>query len=69
MGYKEKKEEMMKKYEGAIKAVAIANDMDMGVAFDMLESNINRGGTYPYVKEEEFKKDYEELIGLAKEEM
>lgn len=65
MDYKTKKEEMMKKYEGATRALAIANDMDMGVAFDMLEANVNRGGTYPYVKEEEFKKDWQDLIALA----
>ena len=67
MNYGEKKEEMMKKYEDATRAVAIANDVDMGVAFEMLESNINRGGTYSYVKEEEFKKDYQELLELAKQ--
>ena len=65
MDYKEKKEELIKKYEGAIRAIAIANDVDMGVAFDMLEANVNRGGTYQYVKEDEFKKDYQELLELA----
>ena len=66
MDYKEKKEELMKKYERVIGAISIANDMDMGVAWDMLVSNVTRGGTYPYVKEEEFKKDYQELLELAK---
>lgn len=65
MDYKEKKEELKKKYEAPTRAIAIANDVDMGIAFDMLETNINNGGTYPYVKVEEFKKDWQELIDLA----
>ncbi len=67
MDYKEKKEELMKKYEVPTRALAIANGVDMGIAFDMLEANINRGGTYPYVKVEEFKKDWQELIEFGKE--
>lgn len=67
MNYGEKKEAMMKKYEDATRTLALANDVDMGVAFDMLEANINRSGTYPYVKEEEFKKDWQELIEFGKE--
>ncbi len=69
MNYSEKKEELMKKYEVTVKAFAIANGVDMDIAFEMLEANINRGGTYQYVNVEEFKKDWQELIELAKEEM
>jgi hypothetical protein len=65
MDYKTKKEEMIEKYDRPIRALAVANDVDMGIAFDMLEANINNGGTYPYVKVEEFKKDWQELIELA----
>ncbi len=57
----------MKKYEVAVKAFAIANGVDIGIVFDMLETNINRCGTYPYVNVEEFRKDYQELIEIAKE--
>ena len=66
MNYSEKKEELIKKHEDAVRALAVANDVDMDVALDMLEANINRGGTYPYVKEEEFKKDWQELIEFGK---
>lgn len=67
MNYKEKKEELMEKYDRVIRAIAVANDCDMGVAFDMLTSNIVHDGNYPYVKEEEAKKDFEELLRIAKE--
>lgn len=63
--YKEKKEKIMEKYDRAIRAIAVANDVDMGVALDMLEENVLRAGTYPYVNIEEARKDFEELDGLA----
>lgn len=66
MDYREKKEEMMEKYKYAIYAISVANGMDIGVAFDMLISNMTRGGNYPYVKAEEFNKDYDELLNIAK---
>lgn len=66
MNYIEKKKEMMAKYERAIFAVADANEVDIGVGFDMLKSNIIQGAKYQYVNEEEFKKDYDELLELAK---
>lgn len=62
MDFKEKKEKLMEKYDKAIRAIAIANDVDMGVAFDMLIANEINEGTYAYVNKEEFAKDYEELI-------
>lgn len=61
MSYHEKKEEMYKKYEHAVKAIAIANGVDIGVARAMLEANVLQGGSYKYVNEDEFKKDWEEL--------
>ena len=67
MNYGEKKEELKKKHEEALRALAVANNVDTDVALDMLESNINRGGTYKYAKEEEFKKDWQELIEFGKE--
>lgn len=62
MNYNDKKEELKMKHERAVKAIAYANDVDMDIALDMLASNINNGGTYKYVKEEEFEKDWQELI-------
>lgn len=52
---------MYKKYEHAVKAIAIANGVDIGVARAMLEANVLQGGSYKYVNEDEFKKDWEEL--------
>lgn len=62
MNFREKKEKLMEKYDKAIRAIAIANDVDMGVAFDMLVANEVNGGKYTYVNKEEFAKDYEELV-------
>ena len=62
MTYKEKKNEMMKKYDYAVKAISAAKDVDMGVAFEMLRANIIDGAQYPYVNIEEFKQDYENLL-------
>lgn len=64
MNYNEKREELKMKHERAVKALAYASDVDM--ALDMLEANINRGANSPYVKEEEFKKDWQELIESGK---
>ena len=66
MKYAEKKVEMANKYRHAIYAIALANNVDIGVAQDMLESNILQGGSYPYVNAEEFKKDFYELITAEK---
>lgn len=65
MNYQEKQEEMKKKYEGILKEMSKVNGVDMDTAFDMLKANIMREGDYPYVNEEEFKKDYAELTELA----
>lgn len=62
MNFKEKKEKLVEKYDKAIRAIAMANDVDMGVAFDMLVANEVNGGKYTYVNKEEFAKDYEELV-------
>lgn len=66
MDYKSKKEEMKKKYEYAINALSKANGADVDTAFEMLESNITRGGQYAYVNVAEFLKDHDELNELAK---
>ncbi len=65
MSYKEKKEEMKKKYEYAINAVSAANGVDVGVAFEMLRADIINGANYPIVNIEEFKKDYDELLSYC----
>ena len=66
MNYGAKKEEIIEKHIRAIRAIAYANNVDMGVALDMLEENVLRDGKYAYVKVEEAKKDFEELDEIAK---
>ena len=44
MNYNEKQEEIMEKHIRAVRAIAYANNVDMGVALDMLEDNVLRGG-------------------------
>lgn len=65
--FREKKEEIAVKYDEQIRAIAKANDVDMGVALDMFKSNIMHNGKYPYIKldEEEARKDFEELLQIA----
>ena len=68
--YNTKKEEIMEKYIEPIKAISKANNVDMGVAFDMFQDNVMNGTIrYQYVEfnVEEAKKDFEELLGVAKE--
>lgn len=65
MNYKEKKDEMRKKYEYAVNAISVANGVDVGVAFEMLRANIMNDGNYPLVNIDEFKKDYEELLSYC----
>lgn len=68
MNYEEMKEKLMEKYDRATRAIAVANDVDMGVAFDMLCTNVTKGDMYPYVKAEA-KQDFEELLKIAGEEV
>jgi hypothetical protein len=65
MNYEEKKAEMEKKYAKAVEAIAEVNEVDSGVAFEMLRANIIDGADNAYVNVEEFKKDYAELLELA----
>lgn len=65
MNYKEKKDEMRKKYEYAINAISVANNVDVGVAFEMLRADIIDGAKYPIVNLEEFKADYDELLSYC----
>lgn len=67
MDYKEKKEKIEEKYNDAIRAIAIANDVDMGVGYDMLKDNVMNNGKNAYVNMEEAKKDFEELKEIAAE--
>jgi len=60
--YEEKKKEMMEKYDYAIKALSVANDVDMGAAFDMLKTNARVPHNYDYVNQEELERDYRELL-------
>lgn len=67
MEYKDKKHEIQRKYVEAIKAIAIANDVDMGVGYDMLKDNVMNNGKNPYVNVEAARKDFEELKEIAAE--
>lgn len=67
MDYKEKKRQINKKYDYAIAAIAFANDVDMGVAYDMLKDNVMNNGKNPYVDMEAARKDFEELKEIAAE--
>lgn len=67
MEYKDKKHEIQRKYVEAIKAIAIANDVDMGVGYDMLKDNVMNNGKNPYVNMEAARKDFEELKEIAAE--
>lgn len=66
--YAEKKEEMLVKYDYAIKALSVANGVDMGVAFDMLKTNARVPQNYSYVNQEELEKDYRELLEASNDE-
>lgn len=61
--YAKKAEEMKEKYHDAIVEISKTQDVDMGVAFDMLLSTCS-GGDYlgdAQIDAEELKKDWEEL--------
>ena len=66
MEYKEVKEMLVEKYDRAIRAIAVANDCDMGVAFDKLCTNVLHDGNYPYIKPEA-KEDFAKLLESAEE--
>lgn len=68
--YVEKKEEIKRKYELPIRLLGIANGVDVGVAFDMLEANFRHGeakADYKYINEEEAQKDFDELRELSRQ--
>ena len=65
--YEEKKNEMMQKYDYAIKALSVANNVDMGVAFDMLKTNARVPQNYAYVNQDDLEKDYRELLEAAED--
>lgn len=52
MDIKDFKAKLYEEFKTAIDAISIANDKDVGVALDMFLSNMEMGGTYPYVNEE-----------------
>ena len=67
--YAAKKEEMKEKYKEAINAISDKHNVDVGVAFDMLEA-VCRGGDYldgieVEVNKEELMRDYSEVIELS----
>lgn len=68
MEFKKKKREIQKKYEDIIKLIAIENDVDLGVAYDMFKDNVMYNGKYPYFNELEAREDFTELIELAEKD-
>lgn len=68
MEFKEKKREIQKKYEDIIKLIAIENDVDLGVAYDMFKENVMYNGKYPYFNELEAREDFTELRELAEKD-
>lgn len=68
MEFKEKKREIQKKYEDIIKLIAIENDVDLGVAYDMFKENVMHNGKYPYFNELEAREDFTELRELAEKD-
>lgn len=68
--FKELNDNMKEKYHDVIVKIAEKEQVDMGVAFDMLKT-VTRGGKYLEgieVSEEtitELERDYEELVGLS----
>lgn len=67
MNYGEMKEKIIEKHDRAIRAIAVANDVPMDIAFDMLCSNVVHGDNNSYVKADA-KQDFEELLRIAKNE-
>lgn len=65
--YAQKRAEMKGKYHDAIVALSTANRVPLDDAFNMLETNVARGGTYPYVNVAQFQADYDELKGYSDE--
>lgn len=68
MEFKEKKREIQKKYEDIIKLIAVENDVDLGVAYDMFKENVMYNGKYPYFNELEAREDFTELRELAEKD-
>lgn len=68
--YVELKNMMKQKYDHQIRAIASANNVDLGIAFDMLEANFRYGeakADYKYINEEEAQKEFDELRDISKE--
>lgn len=70
--FKAKKTELETKYAYKIAGLGIANDVDKGVAFDMLAANVERGAQYKGAGEctteewAELIKDFADLKALAR---
>jgi len=65
MNYKEKKEELQKKYETEIAYISNKKDVDLGVAFNMLTTWAKGLEHCPFVDEEELRNDVNELNEIA----
>lgn len=65
MNYKKEKQAMVEKYQKAIGLISETNNVDIGVAFDMLVANETQDGKYAYVNHEEFLRDWQSLVELC----
>lgn len=62
MNYNDKKEEIIEKHHELIALISKLENVDMGVAFDMLVSNVLHGQCYGF---RVAKADCEELLKIA----
>ena len=58
MSYKEKKQELVEKYADVVALISRKENVDLGVAFDMFEANIEQGCMYGW---RDAKVDFEAL--------
>lgn len=66
MSYLEKKKELEAKYRYIIALISEKENVDMGVAFDMFESNVENGSMYGWRDAE---KDFADLTEAARGEV
>lgn len=64
--FKDLKRKLAEKYQEQVALISKVKDVDMGVALDMLITFETNTGS-PYVNHEEFMKDYEEILKVARE--
>lgn len=63
MTYAEKKKELAEKYAPVVALISRNENVDLGVAFDMFEANIEKGAMYGWRDAEQ---DFADLEAIAK---